>query len=623
MALLFAVPTLLLIVYSSWHQSRDLINAGVGTAQKTIESIAAEQNNLTSDAEQLITLLAQLPEIRNRNRQVVPEILAGILAKSHFFGNIIISDPHGDVWASGLPMARSFSISERPTFKKATQYKRFSSGDFTIGKISALPTIGFGYPILFKDGTLSGVISININFRHFNQNISRSGLPEGTVFSLLDANGTIVTTNTGQDRLIGTKAAAAEFNNMVSGPDSNCRINYTTHSIEAYRKLRLPDESNPYLYVTVSTPLDKVQHEALHFLAHNLLLLLSFLCVICLIVAVIGNRLFLKPIRNIQHAAQELAEGRLTTRVADVVHGGELGELGKAFDEMARKLTLREEALLAKQQELNLLNTTLSEQVERETDRRMKQERLLARHARLAAIGEMIAAIAHQWRQPLAILGATIQSIGMAWDRQQLTQPFFAQAEAEANKQLTYMSETIEDFRNFFNPDKVASRFSLKEKLADVTQLVAVQFSNSNIALRLTDHAPDTPLVIEGYQNEFKQAILNLVSNAFDAIKARSADAAVTDGLVEIIQGCDGDTAVIEVRDNGTGISDEIRERIFEPYYTTKSDGQGTGIGLYTSRLIIEESMGGALTFATGPGWTVFRITLTLSPLQEADSDER
>ena len=266
------------------------------------------------------------------------------------------------------------------------------------------------------------------------------------------------------------------------------------------------------------------------------------------------------------------------------------------------------------ERKLNELNKNLALRVDEEIESRLMHERLLARNARLAAIGEMIGAIAHQWRQPLATLGATIQSIRMAWEEQCLDEKFLESAEADAQMQLIYMSDTIEDFRNFFSHEKTIERFDVREKIQEVALLLAPQFANSGVTLQVEDNAPASHFDIKGYQNEFKQSVLNLVSNSFDAIIAKASggnrpDGGVDiEGLILISLASEGDLVVIEVKDNGCGIPDEYAEKVFEPYFTTKSADKGSGIGLYMTRLIIEESIGGRLSFTSGEDGTVFRI---------------
>ena len=272
---------------------------------------------------------------------------------------------------------------------------------------------------------------------------------------------------------------------------------------------------------------------------------------------------------------------------------------------------------------LQKLNRGLKHQVEEATQMRVRQERLLARHARLAAMGEMIGAIAHQWRQPLATLGATIQSIRIASELGFLDDAFMEKVEADAQKQLYYMSDTIEDFRNFFTLEKVVETFDVREKIADVMLLVSSQFANSGIALEMTDGAPERALEIRGYQNEFKQALLNLISNAFDAVRERECRGMepASAGLVTVDVSCDGDRVVVAVRDNGCGIPPQYAERVFDPYFTSKPAEVGTGLGLYMTKLIVEESMGGRISFSSGAQGTVFSMEIRLDPAEEKKSN--
>jgi signal transduction histidine kinase len=206
----------------------------------------------------------------------------------------------------------------------------------------------------------------------------------------------------------------------------------------------------------------------------------------------------------------------------------------------------------------------------------------------------------------------------MAWERQRLDGAFMERVEADAQKQLAYMSETIEEFRNFCRPEKVVERFSVRDRLNDVVLLVGAQFANAGIGLEVADEHRE-PVEVSGYPNEFKQVVLNLVSNARDAILERRhnsrqsgpAGGAADTILLRVTN--DATTVCVEVCDNGCGIPPEIADKVFEPYFTTKPEGKGTGIGLYLSKLIIEESMGGRLDFRSSPDGTAFRILLKVN----------
>src|SRR5450631_2968290 len=173
MASLLSLPAFLLIIIFAVHQSKESINNGIAIAKKIVYGVSSEQYNLTSDAEQLLTILAQLPDIKNHNVSATNAILTAILKRSPQFGNMVVADSDGNVWASGLPMTVSFSLRNRFTFSNTVKNRRFSSGEYNVGRISAQSTIGFGYPIINRKGNIEGVIAVNINFKHFNEMVSR------------------------------------------------------------------------------------------------------------------------------------------------------------------------------------------------------------------------------------------------------------------------------------------------------------------------------------------------------------------------------------------------------------------------------------------------------------------
>ena len=746
MVLLLSLPAVALISYSGFQQRSDSMNEGITEAKMLVHSILAEQYNMTGDAEQLASTLAQLSELKEHKVAATNAILSGITQLNGKFSNIVVCDRFGNIWASALPFNRKFSQIKNRSFQNTVKTKRFSSGEYGVGRISGRPNLGFGYPIIDAGGEVDGVILASVDFNYLNGLLVETGLPKGSSFTLVDHQGVVVYRNLQLGEAIGSRLKESLFRQMEQGTDkvSFLDIGKTLdQSITSYGKLRLRDESSPYLYVMAGIPLHQTLDRASRAQLINILLLSPALVVAILLAALLAKFCFVNRIKRLQEASQRLARGELATRVAESVGGGELGGLGRSFDEMAHKLAAREFALVQSEAELDdlynnapcgyhsldaegvfvrvndtelnwlgysrqavvgkmkfadlvsaperqlfqesfailkkngwlhhleydltrsdgtvlpvLLNATaicdqdgafvmsrsiiyditerklvekelsdlnksLALRVDQETGRRLQQERLLARHARLAAIGEMIGAIAHQWRQPLATLGATVQSLRMAWERKALDASFLERAEADAQKQLYYMSDTIEDFRNFFSPDKVAESFEVRERIQEVILLVGAQFVNSGVVLELLDEAQGKSLRIKGYQNEFKQAVLNLVSNAFDATVAKKGRTAV-DGVprsVVIALARSKEGVVIEVRDNGCGIPPEIADKIYEPYFTNKPEGKGTGIGLYMSKLIIEESMGGTLRFTSlARGGTVFTVVFPQS--EEGEEEE-
>jgi signal transduction histidine kinase len=265
------------------------------------------------------------------------------------------------------------------------------------------------------------------------------------------------------------------------------------------------------------------------------------------------------------------------------------------------------------QKELEDINKNLQSIVELEITKRRRHEELLMEKMRLAEIGEMIGSIAHQWRQPLNTLGILIQDIQDAREFGELTEKYISDVVASSMQQIDYMSKTVDDFRDFFKPSKTKEVFDVKRSVEQVLSIVRAQLLNNSITCTVTCecetlgqsiidsdtlvYCEDHDMNVLGYPNEFKQVLLNLISNSKDALIGRE------ERRIEISIKRHGGSIRLNVEDTGGGIPADILGRIFDPYFTTKGDTGGTGIGLYMSKAIIESNMKGSLAVEnTGKG---------------------
>lgn len=282
-----------------------------------------------------------------------------------------------------------------------------------------------------------------------------------------------------------------------------------------------------------------------------------------------------------------------------------LGNATPLFDEQGQPrgsvaafvdITLRKQA----ENDLQKLNIFLEQRVASRTEELRQKDLLLLKQSRLAAMGEMINNIAHQWRQPLNLLGLNIQRLLLFYDLKDFNREFLEKSTDDAMNLIRHMSQTIDDFRNFFRPDKEKTGFSLEQAVQQTLSLVNDGLMSSKIKV-VTRIEGDPQL--NGYFNEFCQVLLNIVQNARDVIVERS----IAGGTITIAATTENDRTVITIGDNAGGIPDEIIGRIFEPYFSTKGV-QGTGIGLFMSKNIIEKSMGGTIQAVNTRQGAEFRI---------------
>lgn len=263
---------------------------------------------------------------------------------------------------------------------------------------------------------------------------------------------------------------------------------------------------------------------------------------------------------------------------------------------------LAEERLAYKRQQLEELNQTLEKRVEESVHKIRQKDLVLIQQNRLAAMGEMISNIAHQWRQPLNILGLQIQNLKQEYEAGNLDRENIEETFEDSMLLIQHMSLTIDSFRNFFKPDKEKENFKVCQAIANAVQLVKAGFDHKQIKIVLycNDDAD-----ITGYPNEFSQVILNILINARDAFEENKT----INPSVTIITGVEEGRVVVTVSDNAGGIPDEIIHKVFDPHFSTKGP-QGTGIGLYMSKNIVEKNMNGKLAVWNNEVGAVFRIEI-------------
>ncbi len=236
-----------------------------------------------------------------------------------------------------------------------------------------------------------------------------------------------------------------------------------------------------------------------------------------------------------------------------------------------------------------------------------QQEKMLIDQSRLAEMGEMIGVIAHQWRQPLNAIAIIIQDVKVALEYGEISNELIEKSVKDSMDILNFMSKTIDDFRGFFRKDKEKTTFDACESISDVIRLIKPQLIANEIEIDIEPECKQ--IYVHGYQNEFKQAMLNIITNAKDAIIEKREGNQNIIGNVQISTKLEQKTALITIKDNGTGIKMEHMSKIFEPYFSTKSIS-GTGIGLYMTKTIIEKNMNGKISAANWQEGAAITISL-------------
>ena len=244
--------------------------------------------------------------------------------------------------------------------------------------------------------------------------------------------------------------------------------------------------------------------------------------------------------------------------------------------------------LKEREDELNIINENLEKTIKDEVAKNQEKDRLVFQQSKMVSMGEMIGNIAHQWRQPLSVISTAATGIQMQKNYGLLTDELLDESCTAINNNAQYLSKTIDDFRNFIKGDRKKTMFNLKDEIKSFLLLIegSIKSHNIDIVLDLQDD-----IQIDGYKNELIQCLINIFNNAKDVlIEGEQKNRFI---FISILME-DTDT-IIKVKDSGGGIPKEILSKIFDPYFTTKNQSQGTGLGLHMTYNLIVDGMGGTI----------------------------
>ncbi|RXJ86676.1 sensor histidine kinase [Arcobacter sp. CECT 8985] len=257
----------------------------------------------------------------------------------------------------------------------------------------------------------------------------------------------------------------------------------------------------------------------------------------------------------------------------------------------------------SKEKKLQNLNQSLSQKVNEGIQEAKRKDKKILQQSRLARMGTMLSMIAHQWRQPLTQLSVILMELEVATRLKKVNNNHILDSVEKSDKMIEFMSNTIDDFRNFYKPDKKKEHFLAIDACNKAINLINATLDYSSIKLNIKNEDGKS---IYGYPSEYSQVILNLLSNARDILVERK----IKNPKIDIIIQNKENARIVKIKDNAGGIEEDNIDLIFDPYYSTKDSSKGTGLGLYISKLIIETNMHGQLEVYNDIDGAVFKITI-------------
>ncbi len=281
-------------------------------------------------------------------------------------------------------------------------------------------------------------------------------------------------------------------------------------------------------------------------------------------------------------ALHELKEGKFGKRLTSQASSSELNTLKNVMNEMI---------------------DNLENKIQEEIYNRSNQEKLLVQQSKLAAMGNMLGNIAHQWRQPISEINAILMEVEAIARYDTLKTDFLLKSISTCYEVTEHMSSTIGDFQNFFQPSKEKEDFDVHEVCLSAVSIInaSLNFYNIQLTFDINENSK-----IYGYPREFAHAILNILSNSKDVLVERK----IQNPKITLSIKTGKNFTVIKIEDNAGGIKVKNIDKIFEPYFTTKHSKQGTGIGLYMTKMIIENNMQGHINVTNTKKGALFTIKI-------------
>jgi len=457
-----------------------------------------------------------------------------------------------------------------------------------------IPTIRIAQPI-YIDGKVFGILIINSNIYKLFSPLKSHQFTDKKIY-IANEEGYYLY-NRDESKTFGF-----ELNHdfKITDDFDLSKKTYFKDSV-AFTHKNLDITKDRYITVALSTT-DKFLKEQSSEYMRSLGIYILVSTLLVTLVTMMLVRYLITPIVKLTKKAQEVARSK-SNEVAifeAIKTNDEIGELSKSLKVMIDKIEASkkevEQKVHERTQELNDLNEQLESLVQEKTGENIKQLEVLQEQSKMASMGEMIGAIAHQWRQPLNEIGISIQNLKYDYEDGLVDEKFLDEF-IEKNKEIIkFMSNTIDDFRNFYRVDKTKEIFDVKDAIEKTISLQMAQLKNNNIEISISGET----FLVDGFKNEFQQVVLNIINNAKDALlESGQKDAKIS---IELRN------KTVFIKDNGGGIPIEVLERIFEPYFTTKEQGKGTGMGLYMSKMIIEENMDAKLRAKNIEGGVEFRM---------------
>ena len=587
LVLLLVIPAFGLVLYGNLQQRR-IEKAGVREGAVAIAQLAsAHQENFIKNTRQLLATLTQFPFlVLATNRPFCETHFSNLRQLAPDYLNFGLIEADGTLFCSATATNGPVNLADRSYFQRVIQTKRFSIGDFQVGRLTGRPALNFGYPVLDEHGELKRVLFASLKLSLLSDVVANIPLPAGGAVTVIDRNGNVLARHPESAEWVGKSLCGIPFVQRIlrqkqgvfemAGADGVARL----HAVTAIK-----DGQSPALFVSVGIPLNVSFAHANQALVRNFVVL-GLVAVLILVGArFYAQRFFLRPINALLAAANRLAEGDLSARTGRIPGAVELIQLGGAFDAMAERLQNRQGEIERAQEQIRRLNEDLERRVQERTSQ------LEAANAELEAFSY---SVSHDLRAPLRHIDGFANMLEkLAADKLDEKGKRFLKTISESARRMGLL---IDDLLVFSR----AGRAEMRKTTVDLEPLVQETIhalEQESLGRNILWKNARLPRV-EGDPAMLRQVLVNLLGNAVKYTRPRDP--------AQIEVGCADETpddAVVFVRDNGVGFDMQYAAKLYGVFQRLHraDEFEGTGIGLANVRRIILRH--GGRTWAEGrPG---------------------
>lgn len=370
------------------------------------------------------------------------------------------------------------------------------------------------------------------------------------------------------------------------------------HTIVFYNPI---NHNNTYSWIRVEVSKLQVYTHLVNLIGFGGFIVLFFTLVLGYFVIKISNEPLMQidRIKNFATSLNESTGSTLECKTSIL----EIEELTYSLNQLSIILLQNRQTMNSQNEELRKFNNELTQRVEEEINKNRHKEVMLLKQSRLVALGEMIGNIAHQWRQPLNVIAIGIQNLQLSYQLNELTENEFHESVEIIMKQIYDLSNTIDDFSDIVNNNQAVEPFIIANAIHKSVDIVSASLKQFNISVQYD--MDETLMLSRGSRNSFSQVIMNILNNSKDAFEQCET---LQNKVIMIKVYKHNGAGVIMISDNGGGISETIIEKVFDPYFTTKHQSKGTGLGLYITKNIIEKEFEGTLVINSIDHNTFVRI---------------